>query len=139
MKTLLILLFTITAFSLFAQKVEYVYDDAGNRVQRKLCLACRIANPNVAVTDTVEQTTAKLNAELLPNPTKGNLAIQITQENIEEEVFHLFVYDVYGRELINKTYYTTSFNDNISNYAPGIYYVRLVSGNKIKNWNIIKE
>lgn len=139
MKTLLILLFTITAFSLFAQKVEYVYDDAGNRVQRKLCLACRIANPNVAVTDTVEQTTAKLNANISPNPTKGNLAVQITQENLEKEVFHLFVYDIYGRELINKTYYTISFNDNISNYAPGIYYVRLVSGNKIKNWSIIKK
>lgn len=139
MKTLLILLFTITAFSLFAQKVEYVYDDAGNRVQRKLCLACRIANPNVAVTDSIEQTVSKLNANISPNPTKGNLAVQITQENLEKEVFHLFVYDIYGRELINKTYYTISFNDNISNYAPGIYYVRLVSGNKIKNWSIIKK
>jgi len=122
MKTLLILLFTTTAFSLFAQKVEYVYDNAGNRVQRKLCLACRMGNPNTAVIDSVEQTAAKLNAELLPNPTKGNLAIQVTQEGLNEDVFHLFIYDTYGREIINKKHYTSSFKADISDYTPGIYY-----------------
>ena len=139
MKTLLLILLTFCSITLFSQSVEYYYDNAGNRVQRKLCLTCRMANPNTATIDSLEKTASKLNANILPNPTNGNLSIQIKQEGQEENVFHLFVYDVYGREIINKKYYSTAFKVDISNEPSGIYFAKLISRNKVKEWELIKK
>jgi len=147
MKTLLLLLTLITTANIYAQQsVAYYYDDAGNRKQRKQCncVGNRPANPN---TDT---TTYLLDANILPNPTKGKLAIEVTETTITNEQegvvtateithFHVFVYDLYGREIINQQYNTAKFNIDITKQPPGVYFVKLIAGNKLKQWEIVKD
>jgi len=147
MKTLLLIITLIASLSTYAQQsVAYYYDDGGNRKQRKQCncVGNRPANPN---TDT---TTYLLKANIQPNPTKGKLAIEVTETTFtnnnagvvtaaEETHFHVFVYDLYGREIINQQYNTAKFNIDITRQPPGVYFVKLIGGNKLKQWEIVKD
>jgi len=146
MKTLLLIITLITSCSIYAQQnVAYYYDDGGNRKQRKQCncVGARAANPNLT-------TTNALAANINPNPTKGKLAIEVTETtfiNEQEGVvtaaetthFHVFVYDLYGREIINQQYNTAKFNIDITTQPPGVYFVKLFTANKVKHWEIIKD
>lgn len=80
-----------------------------------------------------------MQAIILPNPTKGNLEIKVIQEGIEDNQYQVLIYDVMGREIINEKRNSTSFYLNLLNETPGIYFVKLIAGNKIKEWEIIKE
>jgi len=146
MKTLIFIITLITSLNIHAQVIEFEYDDAGNRVKRKLCTMCtsaRPANPN----DTTNTTLA---ANIQPNPTKGNLAIEVTEttfKNNQEGVtkasegshYHVIVYDLYGREVLNEQHTTASFNVDITQQTKGVYFVKLVSGEKVKQWKIVKD
>jgi len=141
MKTTLTLLAILTSLSLFAQtpKIGYYYDAAGNRIQRKVCIACRTSN-----TDTIHNkytgNTDSLEATILPNPTQGNLAIKVTQNDINEKEYQLLIYDVSGKAIVNKKYNSSSFTIQLPTQTPpGIYFVKLLSNNKVKQWKITKE
>lgn len=146
MKTLLILITLLATANIYGQNAAYYYDGVGNRVKRELCMGCqgnKPANPNNVVTNT-------LNANILPNPTKGNLAIEVTEATftnnqkgdvteMDETHFHVLVYDLYGREILNEQHKTANFKIDITKHTPGIYFVKLVAGEKIKQWEIIKN
>jgi type IX secretion system substrate protein len=144
MKTILVILGILLSLNLFSQKVGYFYDDAGNRVQRKLCLTCRTSNPNVTepakreITVTVNDN-YKFDVNVLPNPTKGKLEVKIVKEGVEENQCHLLVYDNFGREIINKQQPLTSFNIDLTDKKPGIYFIKIRIAEEIREWKIIKE
>jgi len=150
MKTLLFTLTLIASLSTYAQQsFTYDYDAGGNRIQRKLCTTCtggngsnRPANPN--------DTTSTLAANILPNPTRGNLAIEITETTfVNDEAtkttgadathYHVLVFDLYGREILNEQHHATQFKIDITKQPPGVYFVKLVSGEKVKQWEIVKD
>jgi len=148
MKTLLLILTLLTTGSIYAQQqnAAYWYDGAGNRKQRKLCIGCwgnRPANPDNTTTNT-------LAANISPNPTKGELAIVVTETTftnnqkgvvteMNETHFHVLVYDLYGREIINEQRKTAKFNISLKDKPAGVYIVKLIAGERIKIWEIIKN
>ncbi len=150
MKTLLLLLTLITSLSTYAQQqsVEYFFFFCCNRVQRKLCMTCSSNRP--ANTDSTTTTNYSLAANIQPNPTKGSLAIEVTETTFidnkkqgntltEATHFHVIVYDIYGREILNEQHNTTQFKIDITDRPPGAYFVKLFTANKVKQWEIIKD
>jgi len=149
MKTTITLLMLTITLGLLAQapKIGYYYDAAGNRIQRKVCIACRIANTTTTTTTTTttnnkqnKENINSLAATILPNPAKGNLAIKVTQKGVKTNQYQVLVYDVSGRTIVNKKYNKASFKISIpANATPGFYFVKLISNDKIKQWKITKE
>jgi len=151
MKTLLLIITLITSCSIYAQQsVTYYYDAGGNRVQRKLCTTCTGSNGSSRAANPTDTTTHNLAANILPNPTKGYLAIEVTETTVtnnqegvitdaEETHFHVIVYDLYGREILNEQHSTAKFKIDITRQPPGVYFVKLFTANKVKHWEIIKD
>lgn len=148
MKTLLFIITLITSFNIQAQIIEFEYDDAGNRVRRSLCTMC--TSPRPAGPDSTASDSYSLEANILPNPTKGNLAIEVTEATFtnnqkndatgkEQSHFHVVVYDLYGREILNEQHTSANFKIDITKQPPGAYFVKLYMGNKFKQWEIVKN
>jgi hypothetical protein len=139
MKTTLTILSLLLTTLMFAQnEVQYSYDQAGNREERFPCQICKVTAPP-ETTDAIHT----LNAGILPNPTKVEMVIKVTEEGIlageEESDFQVIVYDIYGREVVNERHTSVTFNIDISDKPPGAYFVKLTSADKIKRWEIIKN
>jgi hypothetical protein len=137
MKIIILIITILTSFNSFSQKELYAYDEAGNRIQRKICTSCKRS------ISTLEIEVFQLNATILPNPTQGEMVIEVKEEGVlageESSDFHVLVYDVVGRAIVNERFTTVTFKIDISNQAPGIYFVKLNSAEKIKRWEIIKD
>ena len=75
------------------------------------------------------------NLTLYPNPTTGMVNVQWTMNNVQWENMELRVYDVYGRLLQTvETCHGASLQTtqiDLSHYATGIYFVRMVNGGKV--------
>ena len=138
MKALLNFTFVLFSLCSFSQDVDYFYDAGGNRIQRKLCLTCRKGTPDSTLVP-IAMINRSLNANIQPNPTKGKLEVNVTQEEMNFEVFQILVYDVYGREVRNVIQHVATFNIDLSNVVSGIYYVKLIADEKIKEWKITKN
>lgn len=75
---------------------------------------------------------------LYPNPTHDKLQIAINQQG--EKVEHVIIYDINGREILNKTFNEYLVNIDVRNYKNGVYIVK-VSGTDGSEWSrkFIKE
>ena len=139
MRALYLLLILITTGSVYAQQsIAYYYDDAGNRIKREQC-ACvgnKPDKPNPTEVNT-------LTANILPNPTQGKLTIEATEKNIdlshEATHFHVLVYDIAGRELLNEQHYSATFSIDITRQPAGVYFVKLFTEKKMTQWEVVKR
>ena len=76
----------------------------------------------------VEHVTADLT--LYPNPTTGTVTIKLTPETcILTPEIHLF--DIYGRRLQIMAVTAETIQIDLSNYATGVYLVKLVNDGKV--------
>ena len=80
--------------------------------------------------------TFKENITIYPNPTQGNISVDLGSEL---EAVEIKLINVNGQTIKNSTYYNTrSFNLNIDESA-GIYFLRIGSANKQATFKLIKE
>ena len=69
---------------------------------------------------------------LYPNPTTGMVNVQFTMNNVQLGAGEIQVLDVYGRLLRTvETCHGASLQIDLSHYATGIYFVRMVNGGKV--------
>ena len=69
---------------------------------------------------------------LYPNPTTGMVNVQFTMNNEQSGAGEIQVLDVYGRLLQTvETCHGASLQIDLSHYATGIYFVRMVNGGKV--------
>ena len=136
---LITILLLLTA-RLQAQKVCITYDKAGNRTNRTICLKSeeatseRVSSAKIPITENM----GEMVITLYPNPTKGQLKIQITNKTCETEGV-LELYDLSGRLVkVQKTVGESTMLD-ISRYPLGIYLMRIRICDKVSEWRIIKE
>ena len=71
-----------------AQKIAYDYDNAGNRIARKLVLLNdpNYAKKHVETPMPVEELLGERKITVYPNPTKGALAVEITGGDQKEQI-----------------------------------------------------
>lgn len=136
---LITILLLLTA-RLQAQKVCITYDKAGNRTNRTICLKSKEAtSDSVSIAKIpITENMGEMVITLYPNPTKGQLKIQITNKTCETEGV-LELYDLSGRLVkVQKTVGESTMLD-ISRYPLGIYLMRIRICDKVSEWRIIKE
>ncbi len=119
--------------NLTAQTVKYTYDQAGNRTSRLIVLGSQ-SNVNKNPIDTVQISPdfAGSSIKIYPNPTLGELKVNIAGAEIKNECI-LQVYSANGMLLINQNAQSGENSLNMNEYLPGWYILRLIIEKTIKN------
>ena len=138
----LIFIFLGTLYSLSAQNiVSYAYDNAGNRISRKIVALAsnpshvKASNPAPAP---VEDQLGERKITVYPNPTRGSLAVEITGGDQKDQMI-LSVFSSQGIQLQNIKATAITTPVNISAYPSGWYILRVQAGEKMTEFKIIKQ
>jgi len=148
MKKELLLVILLFSFITNAQKLNFSYDNAGNQINRVLCMSNCSAKPAKEVKEIealVEEDMEKFFPEdvisYYPNPVKEELFLKwiISEDNY---VSSIDIVSMAGQML--KQYHTTSGTDNqnipFQEYPTGVYIVLLkYSNGEQKSIKIIKK
>ena len=122
--------------------VSYAYDNAGNRISRKVVNLITTPNPshvkkNVDTTSVDEQLGDR-KIILYPNPTRGALAVEINGGN-EKDQLRIILFNADGKQLLNKQIQPGSNQINMSIYPAAYYILRVQAGDKMTEFKIIKN
>lgn len=130
--------------NLHAQSIVYVYDAAGNRVSRAYVVPLRSASIDsdapLSPSDTARVSAAvgALQIDVLPNPTHGDLRVDVRGINATDPV-HLSLYDANARLLLTRTGTMGTHALDLSSYALGWYILRVQAAGKHQDFKIIKH
>jgi YD repeat-containing protein len=133
--------FTLTALS--QTTVSYIYDAAGRRIERVILL--KSAKPDLADTtnsqkkkEVFEESVGNQKVLIYPNPTHGELKVEI-QGFKQDTKTTVYLYSLIGKLLQIQNPTTSTFSLDLSNNAVGTYILKIVLGDKVSEWKIIKE
>ena len=129
-----------------AQQIEYIYDNAGNRVLRQIYVMksssnddSQLKNENI-LAQSLSDTTGKYDFKLYPNPTRDFLQIETCELFLELPSKSVLVYDLTGKLLINQQIDERTTQLDFSNFITGNYIVRMLSdGKQIREWKVVRE
>lgn len=138
MKKLIFILLLFLTGSIYAQSIDYFYDAAGNRTQRKLVVldpneTGRYMQPKDSV---AAQLTSDSKLTVYPNPVKEQLTLKV------DGVFNAYqitLTDLSGRVLLSNTINSTIKQLDFTNYPKGTYLLRTGVGDQFTEWKIIKQ
>ncbi len=121
--------------------VSYAYDNAGNRISRKIVLLN--SNPTHVKKDTimpapVEDQLGARKITVYPNPTKGTLAVEITGGNEKDEI-RIVLISAQGIQLQTLKADTGTTPVDMLHYPSGWYILRIKAGDKVTEFKIIKQ
>ena len=133
-----------------AQSIEYTYDNAGNRIARKIIPAQpeQVQQENEDSTEVNEDETknpevyedfiAKQELKIYPNPTRGKLKIEMVNYNADA-TGTIQVYDLSGRLVLNLSTIQQSMEIDITSQPAGQYIMIIVIDQQKSEWKIIKQ
>jgi hypothetical protein len=137
--TTLGLLTFLLCYSHAQTTIHFNYDGSGNRTRRYIMLqSTRGANAHEQEPKIFTDKLGELEYTIFPNPTKGELQIEI--KNLQEETtIELLVYDMNGKLLTRQPVTTSLTTVDLSSYKQGMYLLHVVEGGNIHKWKIAKE
>jgi len=139
-----VLLISALAASLtgFSQTKVYAfdYDASGNRIERQFIT---LKSAGIAPGDSFEQEVfdgelGKREIKIYPNPTKGNLRVEIPL-NEEQQRVTMQVYSIQGTLVSDQLVNSETTIVDLNRQPPGMYILRIFSGQSVSEWKIIKE
>lgn len=155
--------FMLFSACLFGQRVEYSYDDNGNRTGRTLIVEqlqsqsinFPVVNPRALKTvensktketenktkeavEEIKPESGEIKANVYPNPNRGIINIDISNMPLNSKN-ELRIYDLNGNQLIIKKDFERSSQVDLSKYKDGIYILRMRINESFFDWKIIKE
>ena len=141
----IVLLFLVTKVSAQQNAVQYLYDNAGNRIQRNIIVLLGKApsilqqeSEAVAVPST--ETIAGITFKIYPNPTEGLVIIQSDENFSLLENKTVVVYDMNGKIVLEKQFNNLEERIDLSKEDPGTYFLKISASNGYKaEWNIVKK
>jgi hypothetical protein len=132
----------------------FTYDPAGNRTSRFVILlkSSKFINEQDSVNvqntaqgqesmfekDSLKYTDLDQKVKIYPNPTKGLLKTELSGFDMSLKT-GIYVYNSIGTLLQQRVPATSTEIIDLSPYATGIYIMRIVVGDKVSEWKIIKE
>jgi hypothetical protein len=157
-----LLCFLLSAFCLllsgFAQNPlprEYWYDNAGNRIIRKLInlnLAPPAPTDSIAteleeaptadrspqIADFFVEKIAQTEIKIYPNPTTEKITLEISNmETLQTGMFKL--YSLSGQLLQEQPVYAAATEISLAGFAKGTYILKVSINDRIEDWKIIKQ
>ena len=140
MKTVFIIaLFLLSTPFILGQALGYTYDADGN-LESRYTVTLRSAQTDEVEPETKKSVSVEFDDRQItvyPNPTQGEICVEILPLNQEEENF-MHIFDSSGRLIETKkieserTYLEVSGN-------PGVYLLNIHLGENISKWKIIKQ
>lgn len=121
--------------------VSYAYDNAGNRISRKIVLLS--SNPTHVKKDTIapapaEEQLGTRKITVYPNPTKGALTVEIAGGNDKDEI-QIVLISAQGIQLKALKADTGTTPVDMHLYPSGWYILRVKAGDKVTEFKIIKQ
>lgn len=122
------------------QTIKYGYDLAGNRTSRTILISksAEEAEENQEQIKPVDDNLGEIKVLIFPNPTKGELKVELLNLNDETPVF-MALYDIQGVTLFNIESAGITNLIDISGYPAGNYYLVIKANNLQTNWTIVKQ
>lgn len=122
------------------QMVSYAYDQAGNRISRKI--VDMYSNPSHVkkgdATAPIQDQLGERTIKIYPNPTKGQLSLDISGGNERDEL-RIILYNADGKQLQNKQVQSGSTSINMTSYPVAYYILRVQAGDRKTEFKIIKN
>jgi len=128
----------LLASSAFSQTISYTYDDAGNRVSRKVVVLDNKKTGTLNSQDQQNQEDAlledrqgNLQVKVYPNPTRGMLRVEIKQAPLNNagneplENARVTIHDMSGREIYSNPRFGPRGNIDLSGQPIGVYIMRV--------------
>ncbi|MDR0989561.1 MAG: T9SS type A sorting domain-containing protein [Prevotellaceae bacterium] len=138
LKTLSFVLLCLPVYVCAQSHLRYVYDNAGNRINREIVLSSTRLLPATEEMQEPyrdEMQTCKL--KIYPNPTKGRLEILVS--GLETIAGQANVYSISGTLILQTAITSNSTLLDLSAYTKGVYILQLKIGAEVSSWKIIKE
>lgn len=137
---ILSLVFASLCGSAFADRINNVYDSAGNRLtSEKVIIFTRGSVDGSAPEEKMFQDSlASTRITIYPNPTEGDLRIDIAGVS-DFESSGLILYDMAGKVVKNITQLSESNELDITGYANGIYIMVIKINEETTTWKIVKK
>ena len=142
----LIVLVSLNTCFLSGQTIHYDYDESGNQVKRYIILNKGNASGDDTSKKIVENSKpeefedklGELTIKIYPNPTLGQLFVEIKGLGSDETVdYQLFSQTGLNLEVKKKIGY--QFTVDMERYPGGLYILRLMISGKTSQWKILKE
>jgi len=136
----LLFCFLLTLTSGIAQTVAYGYDNAGNRVSRRIVTltTAQAAKKNPETPAPVIEQLGERKITVYPNPTQGALAVEITGGDAKDAI-RLTLFGPQGTQLQSINATATITPVNMSSYPAGWYILRVQAGAKNTEFKIVKQ
>lgn len=138
--TLVCALLSVSAFA--DHVVQFTYDQAGNRTGRAIVLpaassALRNAAPTDSTTAVFSDTFAEMVLNVYPNPTRGNLKIDLAGLP-EEDTYSFTIVNMSGDVIIQNDKAVNPSEADLSMFSAGVYILKLFYKENMKDYKIIK-
>ncbi|MDD2797644.1 MAG: T9SS type A sorting domain-containing protein [Bacteroidales bacterium] len=138
-KQLLIYLFLLLSVCAKAtDKVSFYYDEAGNRISRRVVTLNQVKNNANPKPEPVAEEMGERKVVIFPNPTKGNLAVEVTGGDPKDEV-RIELYSAHGTLLQNLRAKLGKTPVDLSTYDATWYVLRVSAGTNRIEFKIIKQ
>ena len=135
----LFILLAAVIFQCNSQAISYDYDYAGNRISWKVVpLPPQQAKQQPTDSVVVEDILGERNILVYPNPTKGALGVEITGGDWDEDIW-LILYNGQGVTLYHAKAQQGINPVDMTAYPKGWYILRVLAGEKKKEFKVIKE
>jgi len=137
---LFILILFAVSNNVSAQNISFTYDADGNMESRNTVTLKSNAPKHVEEVPEEEIISVELAEQkitIYPNPTQGEICVEITPLNPEEESF-MHIFDSSGRLLEIKKIVSERTYLEISG-SPGVYLLNIHLGANTSKWKIIKQ
>jgi len=135
------LLFSISFFVILSvnaqQKIGYTYDEAGNRVQKKIVLTGPIDDDYGRKAQKFQDEVDELSVLIYPNPTSDRVIVNV--QNEFDKSSSMVLLDMKGNVLQTIPTINQINEFDLSSYTKGSYILSIINNKKSSNWVIIKN
>lgn len=132
-----VIIFTVLTFTQ-SQNIKYSYDASGNRIKREIIIARSNSLIQDNQNDPIEELLSEKTIRIYPNPTKGNLAVEIEEYDYSTKGY-INIYNLKGQLILKMDILNRTTEIDISSQASGTYIMNLDVDGQKSTWKIIKE
>ncbi|MDR1792614.1 MAG: T9SS type A sorting domain-containing protein [Bacteroidales bacterium] len=122
---------------------EYEYDEAGNRIVRKVVI---LASSSTSSGYTAENPETEVFADkageiellLYPNPTTAHINLEI-KSNVDKIDGNVLIYNVNSAEMGEQSFSALQTEIDLSRFATGIYFITVIINGEKTTWKVVKK
>ncbi|MDR0231528.1 MAG: T9SS type A sorting domain-containing protein [Dysgonamonadaceae bacterium] len=134
---LFILMLLAASHNISAQNIGFSYDADGNMESRYIVTLKSSSDPQSEEEEIISVELSEQKITIYPNPTQGEICVEISPLDQEEENF-IHIFDSLGQLLDTKKIVSERTYLEISG-SPGVYLLNIHLGTNISKWKIIKQ